>query len=522
MNPPFLVSAGIAALGVVALVLAWLRWARVAQREHYHPDALIRIARLWMRTRRANELLAAATAVSAVMILLGATIDQWVLGALGATAAAVATAVFPWGLALRGADTPLAWTRRLKTLTAVVALLVVLLGAIAVVASIPPWSAPGLIAALLVPIGELALRITVPIEARIAEGHRRRAESRLVRVAPTTIAITGSWGKTTTKNHVRQLIGDLRPTAISPASFNNLGGLSRTMNEHLPDSTEVLVVEMGMYGPGEIRALCDWVRPSVGVITAIGPMHLERVGSIEGIVAAKSEIIERTECAVLWVAQPELARVADTIAVERPDQRLIRCGTEPTNDVCVMTTATEHAISVRGRPLGVVEASSGLHPANIACAIGALVAIEMDIELVARNLSALSAPDHRATQQTSPSGVTIIDDTFNSNPVGARHAIERLTSVGPGRKIVVSPGMVELGPLQYGENLEFARFAADHGVEVIAVGRTNRDALLAGAELGGRPARWVPDRESARSLVATELGSGDAVLWENDLPDHYP
>lgn len=522
MSPPLTVAASVGSLGVVAIVLAWLRWARVAQREHYHPDALIRIARLWMRTGRINELIAAATAVSAIAILLGATIDQWVLGVIGATTAALTTAVFPWRLALRGTDTPLAWTRRLKTLSAVVAVLAVLFGAIAIVTSIPWWSAPGLIAALLIPIGELALRVTVPIEARLAERHRRRAESRLLRVAPTTIAITGSWGKTTTKNHVRQLIGDVRPTAISPASFNNLGGLSRTMNEHLPDGTEVLVVEMGMYGPGEIRALCDWVRPSVGVITAIGPMHLERVGSIEGIVAAKSEIIERTECAVLWVAQPELARVAETISAERPDQRLIRCGIAETDDVCVTTTDTAMAISVHGRPLGVVEASSGLHPANIGCAIGALVAIEVDLDLVARNLSALAAPDHRATQQISAGGVTIIDDTFNSNPVGARHAIERLTSTGPGRKIVVSPGMVELGPVQYDENLEFARYAAVSGVEVIAVGRTNRDALLAGAELGGRPARWVPDREAARTIVATELGSGDAVLWENDLPDHYP
>jgi len=522
VNPPLAIAVGIIIAGVMAFAVSWLRWARVAQREHYHPDSLLRIARLWMRSRPINELIAAGLVASVVTLLIGSSLEQTVLTMIGAIGAGITAVLFPWWLAVRGRETALVWTRRLKTLTAAVLVIAVAIGALAVLAALPLWAVPGLLAAFVVPIGEVALRITAPIEARIADGHRRRAEARLNRVAPTTIAVTGSWGKTTTKNHIRQLIGDLRPTAISPASFNNLGGLSRTMNEHLPDGTEVLVVEMGMYGPGEIRALCDWVRPSVGVITAIGPMHLERVGSIEGIVAAKSEIIERTRCAVLWVAQPELAQLADTITTERPDQHLIRCGTDPGDDVCVIESGAGHTIMIRGHEIGEVHAQSGLHPANIGCAVGALLAIEMDPNLIARNLDALSAPDHRATVQITAGGITVIDDTFNSNPVGARHALERLKDVGSGHTVVVSPGMVELGPLQYEENLEFARFAAAGGIDVIAVGRTNRAALLAGAELGGRPARWVPDRESARAMVATDLSAGDAVLWENDLPDHYP
>jgi UDP-N-acetylmuramoyl-tripeptide--D-alanyl-D-alanine ligase len=118
--------------------------------------------------------------------------------------------------------------------------------------------------------------------------------------------------------------------------------------------------------------------------------------------------------------------------------------------------------------------------------------------------------------------VVVIDDTFNSNPVGARRAIERLSALGSGRRVVVSPGMMELGDVQFRENLEFARFAAQRGVDVIVVGHTNRDALLAGAREAGRPALWVPSREAARTMLATDLRSGDAVLWENDLPDHYP
>ena len=110
--------------------------------------------------------------------------------------------------------------------------------------------------------------------------------------SPVTVAITGSFGKTTTKLYVRHLVAGQRSVLASPASFNNTGGLARTLNEHLTPGTEVFVAEMGTYGPGEIRKMCAWVQPSIGVIVNIGPVHLERMRSLDGVVKAKAEITE--------------------------------------------------------------------------------------------------------------------------------------------------------------------------------------------------------------------------------------
>ncbi len=122
--------------------------------------------------------------------------------------------------------------------------------------------------------------------------HVARATARLARVAPTVVAITGSFGKTSTKGYVAHLVGGARAVVASPASFNNRAGLARAVNEHLADGTEVFVAEMGTYGRGEIAELCSWICPDVAVITAVGPVHLERFRSEDRILEAKAEILE--------------------------------------------------------------------------------------------------------------------------------------------------------------------------------------------------------------------------------------
>ena len=256
-----------------------------------------------------------------------------------------------------------------------------------------PTSIPAVAAAVLPLAFEVGMRVTAPYERRIARGFQQQAERTLRAVAPTVIAITGSWGKTSTKHHVRDLAQGWLPVAMSPASFNNQAGLSRTMNEHLPAGTELLVVEMGMYGPGEIRAMCDWVRPSIGVITSIGPMHLERVGSIAGIVAAKSEILEHTTTAVLWIETPELATLADSIT----GQRVWRCGYVGNDraDVTVQESDGRLHLWAEGQEIGATGVDPGLHPGNVACAVAALLAAGAPRDVIAQRLAALQAPTHR-------------------------------------------------------------------------------------------------------------------------------
>jgi UDP-N-acetylmuramoyl-tripeptide--D-alanyl-D-alanine ligase len=140
-------------------------------------------------------------------------------------------------------------------------------------------------------------------------------------------------------------------------------------------------------------------------------------------------------------------------------------------------------------------------------------------ERVVAALPTLVPPPNRAVPMRSESGVVVIDDTFNANPAGARAAFENLQRLAAGgRQVVVTPGMIELGDSQADANREFAYMIAQGGGNLVVVGWTNRAALMSGHPT----AEVVRNREAARKWVRANLRRGDAVLWENDLPDHYP
>ena len=204
------------------------------------------------------------------------------------------------------------------------------------------------------------------------------ATARLRRVDPTVVAITGSYGKTSTKGHIAHLVRPTRAVVATPASFNNRAGLARAVNEHLADGTEVFVAEMGTYGPGEIAELCRWCPPDVAVITAIGPVHLERFGSEDRIVEAKSEILERADDVVLAVDDPRLAALAERAAAE--GKRVVRCSaSDRAADVCVVRSADGSRLSafVHGSLLVAdLAVPPGVQPTNLACAIAVALVLE--------------------------------------------------------------------------------------------------------------------------------------------------
>lgn len=509
-----------AIVGTIAIVVAGARWLRVMQREHYIAGSCSTAARRWVTCRPFESLVVVVVLAGAID---GIAASNSTVGAVGAIVAAAGAAAFPIGMSVLGRDRRLKMTRRAITLTTVTAGFV-----IAVAGVLTPfgrWWVGLTIAAVLMPlIVDLAAWITAPIEARIMGKYKDAAAKKLRAIGPKVIAVTGSWGKTSTKQHVADLLRDSVSVLASPASFNNTGGLSRTINDYMSPGCEVFVAEMGMYGPGEIRALTEWIVPDVAVICAVGPMHMERVGSLEGIVAAKAEILERAPEAVLWVSNPLLDELAakQSMHVWRVGWR----GAQPASgalDVEVAVSADGDTIEIgrQGRVIGACSRARGVHPENAACAVAAALAYGLDEATIGKRLPALSSPEHRANTARSEAGVFVIDDTFNSNPSGAARALESLVaSVPNGRRAVVTPGMVELGTAQAEANQRFAAVVAQSGTTLVIVGYTNRRALRAGAK--GGTVVLVRDREAARAWVRTELHDGDGVLWENDLPDYYP
>jgi UDP-N-acetylmuramoyl-tripeptide--D-alanyl-D-alanine ligase len=493
---------------LAAAAVAALRWLRVGQREHYIARSVSRFEGRWLRSSAVNLALGLATAASALAA------PWWPYAAVPAAAGLLA---WPIGLGLRGRTAKLAWTPRLRRLAAAAA--VPFAGVAAAGFGLGSFTGGAVAAALLMPQAvELGLAVTAPIERRLSRGFVDRAARRLQAAAPTVVAITGSFGKTTTKEYARHLLAGSRHVVASPASFNNRLGLARAINEGLDAGVQVLIAEMGTYGPGEIAEMCRWIPPEVAVITAVGPVHLERFGSVEAIARAKAEIFSGARVAVVNWDNPLVRQEVEA----RPGLRVVRCSAVSADaEVSVLADGDDLVLRVGGEEAGRLSAGE-VFPINVACAAGIAHALGVPAARLGERLGSLPRPRHRGVQGRSDSGVLIIDDTYNSNPAGARAAVERLAAAAPGRTVVVTPGMVELGPTQTAENRALAAFVAGRVDDLIVVGRTNRRALLAGGRGGRARVSAVRHRPEAVAWIATNLGEGDGVLYENDLPDHYP
>lgn len=491
-------------LCLAATVAGAPRWLRVAQREHYVPGTVTWTDQLWLSRSRLSAALVLPVLAAFVLGVLGS--DWWFV------AAAWLAQVVPVGLPYRGRTSRLAWTPRVRRLSVVLALVVVVLAV---------WG-PGFAAltSLLLPtLVDGALTAVQPLEKRLSRTFLQQAQQKVARVRPTVVAITGSYGKTTTKNYLAHLLSASHTVLASPASFNNAMGLSRAVNDGLVPGTEIFVAEMGTYGPGEIRGLCEVFPPDVAVLTAIGEVHLQRMGDRDGVLAAKTEITERARAVVLNVDDDKLRGLADRL----PGKQVVRCSlTDPGADVALV----DGRLSVAGQDLGPVTLPESVHPSNAVCAVGAAVALGDDPAPLVKRLATLPTVAHRLEPLEQPGGSWILDDTYNSNPVGAAEAVRRavlLAQRSGGRVHVVTPGMVELGSVQRIRNTELGQAVRDAMVSsLVVVGSTNRTALRKGASGGSTDVVCVRTRPEAVAVVEQRSAPGDVVLFENDLPDHYP
>ena len=545
------------ALGLSAAYGAqMLRWLRVLQREHYEAAALARFVGRWsspqvtlipkMKVRleqsdggvrsspredfqgapryeqdrlrpRPERGARRPITVSHVLIFAFVAALLFKNEAVIVAVAVVYGLVTPWGLSIRGRTGPLVWTRRVTTIAIVataIALAVALIGLL-----VPrPWYPAAVVVWAVPVILDFTTRVLKPYEEHRSKKFVDLAVARLRQVHPRVVAITGSYGKTSTKNHLAQLMGD-EGIVVTPRSFNNRAGLSRAINENLADGTRVFVAEMGTYGPGEIRSLCSWCVPEIAVVTAIGPVHLERMKRLEVIESAKYEITERASVVIVNIDDLVLSRWPQRLAESA--KRVRTAGsTSQSASVRVAVDGANWTVSVDGTDVGTGPAIVGVQPTNLACALAASLELGVGTSELLDRLRRVGAVENRSHVVTAASGVEVIDDTFNANPASAAAALKLLKGMAlSGRRVVVTPGLVELGREQYGENLALARKVAFYGAELVIVNRTNVVPLTLGFD---GPVRRFNTRDQAVTWVRSALVPGDGVLYLNDLPDHYP
>ncbi len=330
----------------------------------------------------------------------------------------------------------------------------------------------------------------------------RLAGARRARSPATVVGVTGSVGKTSTKDLTWAALELSRRTWANESSFNNDQGLPTTIL-NAPDNTEVMILEMGMRGFGEITRLCDIARPWIGMVTRVAEAHSDRVGGIDGVARAKGELVQALPpdgVAILNADDPRVASMARTTSA-----RVLLFGETAGSHVRITSVVLDHlarASFAAATPWGNVYvrlAVSGRHMvSNAAAALACVGVVGGDLDAAVHALGSVRLAAMRMDVVRLRSGATVIDDSYNANPTSMRAAIDALAAVPATRRLAVLGVMAEIADPER-EHRGIHAYAAQRGVEVLAVG----------TDLYG--VTPLADPASAVDAVG-KLGEGDAVL----------
>jgi UDP-N-acetylmuramoyl-tripeptide--D-alanyl-D-alanine ligase len=540
----------IALIWIVGTCVRIYRQARFYQIEEYMSGRYLR----WVVARRERWLLTRPVAAVLFGIVLGFVLTEapgsFMLTAISVASAAVA--VWPPNEGeIKKSFKPTARAKRLLgvafVLVAVVMILLVwLIGEMGLpeigkgryVAVMLAGLVVFLGAPLLLVGGNVAMQ---PVEALLRQRFIQRAEKVLKTVHPTVVGITGSYGKTSTKTYLAHILNGRYKAYPTPKSYNTLMGVCIAINNDIAadHSIEYFICEMGAYIPGEIERICELTHPSISIVVEVGPQHLERFGTLENIAIAKYEIIKALPPDGIGVFNWDNPYVREMYQRGYPQTRLAVSNTvDPANPPAdgPRFIASEISESLDGLAFTVTDTVmgesarfetpllGGHNVTNMLLATAVAVQEGMKLREVALRVRGLKPAESRLVRQTTPQGITIINDAYSANPVGIIHALRVLSMHQSGRRLLITPGMVELGPLQDQENRKLGEIAAQHASDVILVGAKQTQPIQEGLLSAGFPAERVQVVETLAESVQwyqSNLKAGDAVLFLNDLPDTY-
>ena len=385
------------------------------------------------------------------------------------------------------------------------------------------------IAALLLPwIVALAGVLALPIEKLIFYLYFKDAEKKLLENPRLIrIGITGSYGKTSTKFILAEILSQKYNVLATPASFNTPMGVTRIIRERLTPAHQVFIGEMGARHVGEIKELSNLVHPAIGILTAVGPQHLDTFKTIERIEKTKYELIDALPKDGLSVFLNDDGIVYKLY--EKTGKPKMLAGKEGADawasDVSVSPQGSHFTLHLGDwEPFECTTPLLGRHNiGNICAACCVAKHLGLNREQIRRGIQQLKPVEHRLQLLKTAGGVTVIDDAFNTNPTSSKEALKVLSSF-PGRRVIVTPGMVELGAEEARYNEEFGQAMADAVDVAVLVGKRHTEPIQKGLKEKGFPPESihvVASLDEAITVVNGILRPGDVVMYENDLPDHY-
>lgn len=429
------------------------------------------------------------------------------------------------------AKKPLKYTARVKRLYVVIGVLFLLLGILQV------YFSPVAVAIILVPLllpffVALGGLVAWPIEKIINECYFQDAKKQLNNMPGLIkIGITGSYGKTSVKFILETLLSGKFQVLTSPASFNTPMGLTKVIREKLNPSHQVFIAEMGARRKGDIKELCRLVSPQIGLITSIGPQHLETFKSVDRVAKTKYELIESLPekghsffiddedyALKLYNNTRHVEKSLISLNGEKGDLWAEAIHTSPAGTA--FTAVTKDGLSIQGN----TKLLGAHNIQNILLAISVAMHLGLTKEEIERGISKIKPVEHRLQLIYNPNGnITIIDDAFNSNPKGTKAALDVLGQFS-GRKIIITPGMVEMGKEEDAYNKIFGGQMAKVVDIAILVGEKHTKPIAQGLLEQGFPKEKmiiVHSLDESTQALHKILQAGDVILYENDLPDHY-
>ena len=392
----------------------------------------------------------------------------------------------------------------------------------------------------LVPIQAMPLMLAfavwtlAPQEAYVQRRYWREAHEKLDRLEAKVIGITGSFGKTSAKHILSHVLEAASTGLATPGSVNTPMGIARIVREQLRPEHRYFIAEMGAYGPGSVDRLCQLAPPDFAVITAIGKAHYERFKTLETVASAKFELAEATVArgGKVIVTEDVLSHAPARAFANRYPDAIIVCGESETCDLRIVTQSqTKEGLSLsltwKGGTYEFTVPIFGIHQiTNIALVFAVACAYGADPESVALVLKSTPQITHRFEVKPGPNGAALVDDAYNSNPEGFASALEALDILveSDGRRILATPGMVELGEAHDEEHTRLGEIAAAHVDTLLAIAPSRIENFVDAFEQHTGDEVETIRCESfaeANDWIAKNAKSGDVVLLENDLPDLY-
>ncbi len=374
----------------------------------------------------------------------------------------------------------------------------------------------------------LAYLINEPFEEIIKRYYLKRAKNKLDKSKVLKIGITGSYGKTSIKEILKTILSQKYRVLATPASYNTPLGIAIT-SKNLDSTHDIFIAEMGARSKGDIKELAALVKPSYGVLTGINNQHLETFDSPETIKDTKFELFENLaeNGKGFFSTDSEGAREL----YERFGGEKFCAGLSGENNLVTATDIStgQHGMSftlvIRGeKPVKCNTVLLGRHSvSNICLATAVAYKIGLTPQEIAQGINRIQSIGHRLELMPNNKNIVIIDDSYNSNEDGIKAAMEVLDTFS-GRKIVLTPGLVELGKIENVANLAFGNLLAKHVDIVIIIGKHNAEMLINGLTAGGMDKSnifFAKTLNKGNAMLNEMLREGDVVLFENDLPDNY-